>query len=436
VSLRARFLAYLVVLHLLLAGLAAWLIAGNRLWLFAAELVFVISFTAGLLLLRGFTQSLDFVRDSAQLLEDSDFMSRVREVGESDIDRLIRVYNKMVGSLRDERVRLEEQHQFLARVLRESPGGILVLDFDRRIEMINPAAARLLQIRGPDLVGVALTDIDRPLAAQIDALAAGESCIVSIWGGRRVRAAHGTFVDRGFRRSFYLLEELTEELRQSEKAAYEKLIRMLSHEVNNTVGASNSLLNSCLSYAGQLTPDDRIDFERAIGVVIGRTAQLNDFMRSFADVVRLRAPARCEVDLGDLVTTVAALARVQADTLGIGVRVEIEPGLAPASLDRAQIEQALLNIAKNGIEAIGRDGTLTFRLFRRDGGRVVEIEDTGAGISPVVRDQLFTPFFTTKEGGQGIGLTLVQEILVNHDLGYALEGPPGGPTRFTIIFGE
>jgi signal transduction histidine kinase len=136
------------------------------------------------------------------------------------------------------------------------------------------------------------------------------------------------------------------------------------------------------------------------------------------------------------VTNVAALARAQADVLGIGVRVEIEPGLAPVSVDRAQIEQALLNIARNSIEAIGRDGTLTFRLFRREGGRVLEIEDTGAGIPPAVRDQLFTPFFTTKEGGQGIGLTLVQEILVNHDLDYALEGPPGGPTRFTIIFGE
>ena len=228
------------------------MIAANRLWLFAAELVFVISFALGLGLLRSFARSLDFVRDSAQLLEDSDFMSRVREVGEPDIDRLVRVYNRMVGSLRDERVRIEEQHQFLARVLRESPGGILVLDFERRIELINPAAARLLQTRGADVVGAAFASIDRPLVAQLDALTAGESRVVTIWGGRRVRAAHGTFVDRGFRRSFYLLEELTEELRQSEKAAYEKLIRMLSHEVNNTVGASNSLLNSCLSYASQL----------------------------------------------------------------------------------------------------------------------------------------------------------------------------------------
>jgi two-component system, NtrC family, nitrogen regulation sensor histidine kinase NtrY len=434
VSLRARFLVYLVILHLLLAALAAWLITTNRLWLFAAELVFVVSFSVGLMLLRSFTHSLDFVRDSAQLLEDSDFMSRVREVGQSDIDRLIRVYNRMVGSLRDERVRLEEQHQFLARVLRESPGGILVLDFDRRVEMTNPAAARLLQTRGADIVGLPLAEIDRPLAAQLDALTAGESHVVSIWGGRRVRAAHGTFVDRGFRRSFYLLEELTEELRQSEKAAYEKLIRLLSHEVNNTVGASNSLLNSCLSYSGQLAADDRADFERAIGVVIGRTAQLNDFMRSFADVVRLRSPIRREVDLAELVQAVAALAKAQADPRGIAVSVEIEPGLAPVFVDRAQIEQALLNVAKNGIEAIGRDGTLTFRAFARDGSRVLEIEDTGPGISPSARDQLFTPFFSTKEGGQGIGLTLVQEILVNHDLDYALEGPAGGPTRFVIVF--
>ena len=208
---------------------------------------------------------------------------------------------------------IEEQHQFLARVLRESPGGILVLDFDRRIELINPAAARLLQTRGADILGAAFASIDRPLVAQLDALTAGESRVVTIWGGRRVRAAHGTFVDRGFRRSFYLLEELTEELRQSEKAAYEKLIRMLSHEVNNTVGASNSLLNSCLSYASQLATDDRADFERAIAVVIGRTAQLNEFMRSFADVVRLRAPARREVDLAALVSDVASLARGQGD---------------------------------------------------------------------------------------------------------------------------
>ena len=105
-----------------------------------------------------------------------------------------------------------------------------------------------------------------------------------------MRVQRGTFLDRGFARSFLLLEELTEELRQSEKAAYEKLIRMMSHEVNNSVGASSSLLQSSLSYSAQLSGDDRADFERALQIAIDRMGQLNVFMRSFADVVRLPPP--------------------------------------------------------------------------------------------------------------------------------------------------
>jgi signal transduction histidine kinase len=445
VTLRAKFVLYLVGVHGLLAWAAVWLIRTNVWWLFAAEAVFTASFVTGLFLIHRFFASLDFIRDSAQMLEDSDLMSRYREVGQPGIDRLVRVYNRMVDSLRDERVRLQEQQQFLARVLRESPGGILVLDFDGRVEMANPAALRLLQADASGVTGRSLQALDRPLTSDLATVPEGQSRVLALWGGRRVRAAHGTFLDRGFRRSFYLLEELTEELRQSEKAAYEKLIRMLSHEVNNTVGASNSLLNSCLSYSSQLRADDRVDFEHAIGVVIGRTAELNTFMRSFADVVRLPLPRRQPVAPEALVDDLVRLIGAECTKRSIALKREVDgdmggdggrPALhdAPISMDRSQIEQALLNVAKNGIEAIGRDGTLTVRLTRREGRRVLEIEDTGPGIPSDVRDQLFTPFFSTKDGGQGIGLTLVQEILANHQFGYALDGPIGGPTRFTIAF--
>jgi hypothetical protein len=98
------------------------------------------------------------------------------------------------------------------------------------------------------------------------------------------------FLDRGFHRHFVLMEELTEELRQSEKAAYEKLIRLMSHEVNNSVASANSLLHSCLNYKDQLEVEDREDYEVALAVVISRTEQLNAFMKSFADVVRLLKP--------------------------------------------------------------------------------------------------------------------------------------------------
>lgn len=432
-SLRARFLLYLVAVHGLLAWMAVWLVRSNRLWLIVAEVVFALSFLVGLALIRRFFTSVEFIRESAQLLEDSDLMSRYREVGQPGIDRLIRVYNRMVDSLRDERVRLQEQQQFLARVLRESPGGIVVLDFDGRVEMANPAALRLLQAGAAVVVGQALADLGGPLGTELATLAESQSHVVSLRGGRRVRAVRGSFLDRGFRRGFFLLEELTEELRQSEKAAYEKLIRMLSHEVNNTVGASNSLLNSCLSYARQLGEEDRTDFEHAIGVVIGRTVQLNAFMRSFADVVRLPAPRRQMVAIQALVDSLVGLMGPECARRRIALQKDVDVELASVSLDRTQMEQALLNIAKNGMEAIGYDGTLTVRACRRDGVRVIEVEDTGPGIAADAREQLFTPFFSTKEGGQGIGLTLVQEILANHRFGYSLDRAPGGPTRFTIV---
>jgi two-component system, NtrC family, nitrogen regulation sensor histidine kinase NtrY len=433
VSLRARFVAYLIAVHGLLAATAVLVIRQYPYWLIAAEVVLVASFATGLVLISSLFSSMSFVHESAQLLEDSDFMSRYREVGQPGLDRLIRVFNRMVDSLRDERVRLQEQQQFLARVLKESPGGIVVLDFDGGIDMANPAALRLLQTDADGVLGRRPGDLTGALGAELERLSDGQTHVVPIWGGRRVRVHRGSFVDRGFRRAFFLLEELTEELRQSEKAAYEKLIRMLSHEVNNTVGASNSLLNSCLSYGSQLTPDDRSDFEHAIGVVIARTAQLNAFMRSFADVVRLPPPQKASVAIADLVDDLGRLMRGECEHRRIAIVREVED-IGVLSLDRVQLEQALVNIAKNAVEAIGTDGTLTIRARRRDGLRVLEVEDTGPGIAPDARAQLFTPFFSTKEGGQGIGLTLVQEILANHRFGYALDGPPGGPTRFTILF--
>src|SRR5262249_31090928 len=148
-----------------------------------------------------------------------------------------------------------------------------------------------------------------PHARRLSALEPGASQVIALGGGRRAKCQRSEFMDRGFARSFFMMEELTEELRRSEKAAYEKLIRMMSHEVNNSVGAATSLLDSCLHYGDQIRPEDREDFERALVVVIGRTRELNVFMQSFSDVVRLPAPHLRDTDLRGLVEDVGALFR-------------------------------------------------------------------------------------------------------------------------------
>jgi len=434
-TLRHRFVAYLAVLHALFAALAVLLLRRDRLWLLAVEAVFAASLVVGLALVRQVFATLSVLRSGAQLLQDSDFQSRFRETGHRELDDLVRVYNRMADHLREERVRLQEQHHLLSGILDVSPSGVVILDFDGRVDYVNRAAERMLGHPAWELRGRPPHQIASPIARALDGIAAGDSRVIALWGGRRVKCHKGTFVDRGFPRTFVLVEELTEELRQFEKAAYEKLIRMLSHEVNNTVGAANSLLHSCLTYAPQVRAEDRPDFEAAIRVVIARTEQLGAFMASFADVVRLPPPRREPCDVRELIERIAVLLGPACAERRVQWRWQTDAeGPGTVAMDRAQMEQALVNVCKNALEAIGTDGTLTVRAGRRDGRSFLAVEDSGPGISDEVRAQLFTPFFSTKENGQGLGLTLVQEILDRHRFEYSLEGPPGGPTTFTIVF--
>jgi len=103
-------------------------------------------------------------------------------------------------------------------------------------------------------------------------------------------------------------------------------------------------------------------------------------------------------------------------------------------MDKNQMEQVFVNICKNALEAIGENGAITVRMGKKGGRSFVIIEDTGGGLTPEVRAHLFTPFFSTKENGQGIGLTMIQEILSQHKFEFFLDSQPGEPTRFAIYF--
>jgi signal transduction histidine kinase len=318
-------------------------------------------------------------------------------------------------------------------VLQVSPSGVVILDFDGRISTLNPAAERLLDTSGSIAVGRRLETLGSPLSDALASLGPGDARLLGMLGARRVKCHHGTFVDRGFQRSFLLIEELTEELRQFERAAYEKLIRVMAHEVNNTVAASKSLLHSSLAYAGDLDDGNRHDFEQAIAIVIERTEQLGSFMRRFADVFRLPPPLTRSCDLLPVLQGIARLLGANENARGIQWRWEIDQASFPVEVDRGQIEQALLNILKNSVEAIEGEGTVTVRLKASGSRTTLTIDDTGPGITAEAQSNLFTPFFSTKPHGQGIGLTLVQEILTAHGFDYGIERTPHGTTRFTVV---
>jgi C4-dicarboxylate-specific signal transduction histidine kinase len=207
---------------------------------------------------------------------------------------------------------------------------------------------------------------------------------------------------------------------------------MTTHEVNNSVAAVRSLLESMRTYAPQLVQDDRADFRKGIEVAVTRLDHLDTFMRGFADVVRLPAPALRPCVLKDLLDDILVLMGPQLTARRIEVRWAEVADCGPSLLDRNQIEQVLLNVVKNAMEAIGADGLITLALRSERGHLVLEIADSGPGLPDAVRGQLFTPFFSTKRDGRGLGLTVVREILVQHRFEFDLDNAKEGGAVFRV----
>ena len=432
-TLRARLIAYLAVIHAIFAVFAVAFLLEARVWLIAAEIVLAASLIIGIRLASALMAPLQLVSASAKLLAERDFTSRLAPLGHPEMDALVAVYNRMADQLRAERVRLQEQHFFFHRIVEASPIGILTLDWEERVTLANPAARRMLQKEEAELSGRPLDEIPGELPQALAAIPEGESALVAVEGRRRLKCSRGSFIEQGHPRGFVTIEELTGELRRSEREAWERMIRMMSHEVNNSIAAANSLLHSCLTYAGQIRPEDRADFEKALRVVISRTDHLTEFMDRCASVVRIPPPILRPTDIEALLQDVAGLFRAECESHGIDWRWELKVPLGVAAVDRPQMEQVLVNVVRNALDAIGRAGRITIRSDRRDGRRRLEIEDSGPGFPQEVAAQLFTPFFTTRPAGHGVGLTIVAEILQQHGFDYALDSRPGEPTRFTVV---
>ncbi len=433
-TLRTKFILYLLILHTVFVGLSLAVFFFYPVWLFFLEGLFLFTLLYGLRLINSFFGSLNLIKTGTKFIAEQDFTSRFPEVGQEEIDQLINVYNKMIDQLKNERIQLQEQNFFLDKILDASPSGVLIFDFDGKISSANPSSEKILQSLKQDLIGKTLEELNKPFCQVLPEIETYQARVISLAAGRRIKCQRLEFFDRGFARYFFLLQELTEELQQSEKAAYEKLIRMMSHEVNNSIAATNSLLHSCLNYKQQLDLDDQEDFETALTVIISRTAQLNTFMNSLAEVVRLPNPKLSPTNVKELLETLEILLRSECQKRSIVWHWQIIKTPRLVEMDKIQMQQVFVNILKNAVEAIENNGSITIKLDENDQGSFVTIIDTGKGISSEVQAKLFTPFFSTKDNGQGIGLMLVKEILSNHHFSFSLESDIGGPTQFTIFF--
>jgi nitrogen fixation/metabolism regulation signal transduction histidine kinase len=432
VKVRYRLTLYILVLHAALFAVAIYFFEQLGYAFFGIELLLIISITIALRFLNRALEPLEFVQNFSDMIGERDFSSRFRSIGQAEMDQLIGLYNDMLSQLYDERLKLGEQRGFLNQFLAATDIGVLLCDFEGNIALINKSGARLLGHDAEEVQNQTLQQVPGELAQSLREMDAGTSRILLLRSGRRVHCVHSTFRDRGFDRSYYVLEELTKTLQQTERSTYEKLIRMMSHEVNNTIAVTNSLLDSCLSYSPQISAEDRDDYESALRVVIKRNQHLNDFMGGFASIVRIPPPDVQKIDLAELMQNMADVFRSEFQERNIALDAAAIDAEMFVSADLNLMEQVLINILKNSMEAIDKSGVIRVEATREENLIRLSVFDSGAGISADVRDQLFTAFFTTKDQGQGVGLTLVSEILRAHGFDFWLGATDSNETCFSI----
>lgn len=432
-KLKTKYILFVVVLHLLTLVLTYFIFNDNKIYFIISEVVVIISSVIAIQLYRQLIQPLKMLMQGVEAIKDKDFNVKFLSTGKHEVDALIDVYNQMMDELRTERTRQEQQHFFLEKLIHTSPTGIIILDFDDRVQQANPKALQVLGIDEKVLIGELIGELDHPLLAQIKALKSGETVVIKLDGINSFKLQKSHFIDRGFSRHFIMLEDLTAEILAAEKKVYGKVIRMMAHEVNNTIGPVNSIMQSAMKTDQLWAGHDFDPIKDALQIAMDRNQNLNLFMRNFADLVKLPQANKQPVILQKLITSVTKLMTIRAEEKGVALSLDLPEEPIKIMADEQQLEQAFINIVKNAIEAIDDKGSVTFAINPKE--KKLVITDTGKGISPEQQANLFTPFFSTKKDGQGIGLTLVREIMLNHGFEFSLKTVAERQTEFVVYWG-
>lgn len=350
-----------------------------------------------------------------ELVRELDLTTRLAPSGQHETDIIVRTFNDLLNRLRSEHLRLEEQYTFLNLLIEASPMGVIQCDLDGNTTSMNPAAREMLS---------------PSVEEAMHALPMGDTTTVRIPGEPQLfRISHLSFPDRGFQHPFFLIESLTSEVRLAEKAAYERVIRMIAHEVNNSVAG----------IIGSLTGDEA-----------ERLTALSAFVTRFAEVVKLPQPQLQLCDLSEEVEACRPFLENLCTTANVRIDFCLTDEAIPVHLDTVLFQQVLINIVKNAIESeelrmkseefltpegmsAARNNNATITITTTPSKLVVT--DNGHGIPTSVASHLFTPFFSTKPQGQGLGLLLIRDILSSHHCTFSLLTDPNDHlTRFTIHF--
>ena len=355
-------------------------------------------------------------------LREEDFSFRARGgKGDDALGLAMREVNLLADTLREQRLGALEAGALLRTVMDEIDVAVFAFDAGQRLQLVNRAGERLLGLPAERL-------LDSPAGALgLDAaLSAPPRAVLSLsFAGRSGRWAvgGGAFRQRGLPHRLLVLTDLSRALREEERAAWQRLIRVLGHELNNSLAAVRSVAGSLeqLLVRAPRASDWEDDMRSGLSVIASRADALSRFMDAYGRLARLPPPQRQRVAVGPLVRRVSGLETRVAVQVAGGPEVELE------AADPVQLEQLLINLVRNAAEAALETGGAPVEVSwsARDGALEIRVDDRGPGLPDAAN--LFVPFFTTKPEGSGVGLVLSRQIAEAHGGTLTLENKKPGP---------
>jgi nitrogen fixation/metabolism regulation signal transduction histidine kinase len=341
-----------------------------------------------------------------------------RSAAWSGFNRLRGAIERAVATLNAARIRPQQQIDHLQTLIDTAPVAMVTVDDNGNVTLSNHAAHRLAGRAVNKLEHLAT--LGEPAATRLSQLTPGHRCVLRLGGGQRVLASVAHFSAAGHRHRVFSLQNIESELDAAELQAWQDLLRVLAHEMMNSLTPIASLAESVrplLDAALRTQANGNLgDVADAIDVIARRSAGLLSFVDRYRSMAELPPPHPTHLLAAELIHRIEQLMSTTLASRNITYSSRIEPASLMLRADGELLEQALINLIHNAIDAVA--GTehprIEVRCQQRDGECAISVCDNGKGLDGVSLERIFVPFFTTKPGGSGIGLSLARQIAHAH----------------------